>query len=300
MQIYTSSLLNLYEELNARKTLCPKDAQKLSQLRKGHIGESQWLSLLNKSSITEAKLLNGLVLIVNDQTLQMDTLLIRPDALYLYEVKNYKGVYLNGTDTITSINGNEYVNPLLQLSRTSIQLRQWLKYNRFSIPVKAFVVYINSDFTLYNANETEPVILPTQINAHLKQLSTHTLPLTDKHDRLFQMLCSAHQTEAAFQRKLPTYTFEELKKCVSCLECHSLSICLTERKYYCQTCHSVGPIAKLVIKQVEDFRLLFPRSRITTAVIYDWCNGRIPKKRIWTVLKTNFIKMGSGKGTYYE
>ena len=55
-----------------------------------------------------------------------------------------------------------------------------------------------------------------------------------------------------------------------------------------------------VMRSVKEFKLLFPTKKVTTNVIYEWCNVVKSKKRIRKILGKNFTKAGVHQWTFYE
>jgi len=120
----------------------------------------------------ECLILNDLLLEINNTTFQIDSLLILQEAIYFYEVKNFEGDYYYESDKIYKNPKTEIINPLHQLSRSESLLRQLLLKQGYTLPIHAFVVFINPTFTLYQAPLNQPIIFPTQIKNHLSNINT--------------------------------------------------------------------------------------------------------------------------------
>ncbi|MFC4801042.1 nuclease-related domain-containing protein [Neobacillus sp. GCM10023253] len=83
----------------------------------------------------ECFILNDLLFTVNNQTFQIDSLIIVPGQIYLCEVKNYEGNYFYElgpesepeSDRLYKLPKTEYTNPLYQLNKSNSLLRQLLQ-----------------------------------------------------------------------------------------------------------------------------------------------------------------------------
>src|ERR1700748_3760767 len=87
-----SAELLILKSLNIRMNLSEKDKQHYFNLEKGYKGEVLFDSLTEKLHC-ECFILNDLLLNLNNSTFQIDSLIISPEAIYLFEVKNYEGDY---------------------------------------------------------------------------------------------------------------------------------------------------------------------------------------------------------------
>lgn len=114
----------------------------------------------------------------------MDSLLIFPESIYMYEVKNYQGDYYYDSDRFYKKPKLEISNPLIQLNRTASLLRQLLQSLGFHLHVEASVVFINPEFTLYQAPLNKPFIFPTQLNPYFKKLNKLSSTKLDHNHKL--------------------------------------------------------------------------------------------------------------------
>jgi hypothetical protein len=54
------------------------------------------------------------------------------------------------------------------------------------------------------------------------------------------------------------------------------------------------------MRNVEEFKVLFPEWKITTNGIQEWCQIVESKKMIGRILKRNLKSMGYGQWSFYE
>ena len=142
-------------------------------------------------------------------------------------------------------------------------------------------------------------MLHSQIEKHLDKVNPKGRPILNRHRYVAHKLMEAIIDEAPYQKQLPSFTYEELKKKPRCPTCYFSEWRLTQRSSTCLSCLSKITIEELVIQQVEDFKLLFPDKRVTRNSIHDWCGGVIPDRRIQIILRNNYKKRGLTSGTLY-
>jgi hypothetical protein len=78
-------------------------------------------------------------------------------------------------------------------------LRQLLLNLGFNPQIDASVVFINPNFTLYQAPLNKPFIFPTQLDQYWDKLNTKPSKLNRKHKKLADQLISLHITESPYQ-----------------------------------------------------------------------------------------------------
>jgi len=295
-----SKELIILRSLNTRMTLPEKDRQHYFSLKKGYEGELMF-DVLTEKLQCECYILNDLLFKVNNTTFQIDSLIIVAKTICLYEVKNYEGDYFYdaSTDTLYKKPKKEYTNPLHQLNRSESLLRQLLQNIGYYFPIEAQVVFINPEFTLYQAPLDKPFIFPTQVNNYMKKLDTTPSILNGKHKMLADKLISLHIEENPYTT-LPPYEYEQLRKGITCELCNSFSISVHGKKCVCGDCGHEELVGAAVLRSVREIKLLFPDRKITTNLLFDWCRVIECKKTISRLLEKNYRKIGIHQWTYYE
>jgi Nuclease-related domain len=293
-----SAELLILKSLNTRMNLSDKDKQHYFNLKKGYEGEIMF-DLLTEKLQCECFILNDLLLKVNNTMFQIDSMIIISETIYFYEVKNYEGDYYFELDRFYKKPKFEINNPLHQLNRSESLLRQLLSNLGYNIPINASVVFINPEFTLYQSPLNKPLIFPTQVNRYLKTLNTTPSILNRKHKILADKLISLHIDNPPF-KQLPPYEYDHLQKGITCSDCSSFSISVEGKNCVCKECGHEEAITNAVMRNVKEFKLLFPNLKITTNVIYEWCTGVVSKKRIRKILEKSFKIVGVHQWSYYE
>ncbi|PAV27819.1 nuclease [Virgibacillus profundi] len=298
-RVKSTELLTL-EYLNYRMNLPGKNKQHYLNLLRGFEGEVQFDSLTEKLQC-DCIILNDLLLKINNTYFQIDTIIITSHTIYIFEVKNYEGDYYYGydEDKFYKIPDYEITNPLHQLSRSESLLRQLFLKQGIKLPIKASVILINPGFNLYQAPLYKPFIFSNQINRHLSKINSTPTKLNGKHKLIADKLMSLHIEESPFTQ-LPDYSYNQLKKGITCVKCNSFSVTFDGRMCVCAACGHGEKEVSAVMRVVKEFTLLFPELKITTSIIHEWCQAIASKKIIRRILKQNFTMTGSNRGAYFK
>ncbi|RGR82279.1 nuclease-related domain-containing protein [Heyndrickxia coagulans] len=293
----TSLEYALLKSLSSRMKLHEKDLQYLRNLEKGDEGE-RYFDSLTGALTCDCFVLNDLRLSCNNATFQIDALMITGETIYLFEVKNDEGNFYYDRDRIFTKNKSEINNPLLQVKRCESLFRQLILSLGFDMPVSASVVFVNPEFTLYQAPLSAPFIFPSQLK-RMKDLNAIYAKRSGKHRRLAEKLSSLHIEESPFLH-FPKYRYDQLRKGIFCATCGSFSCAVKGRSVICEDCGQAESVEAAVLRSVREFRMLFPERKITTNDIFDWCRIVDSKKRVSRILAKNFNKFRGGRWSYYE
>ncbi|MGG3469710.1 nuclease-related domain-containing protein [Neobacillus pocheonensis] len=188
---FESKELKILRILNNRMALTEDEKKHYHNLKKGFEGEVQF-DFLTEQLKSNCYILKDLLLKVNSNSFQNHTVIIYQDILNLFEVKKFENELIYKTDKLESLSGKEYQNPLYQLRKNTLYLRQLLQDLGFNLPIKGYVVFINPEFTLYQSPPNEPIIFPTQLKKFMKKLNSRPSKLTNKHKILAEKLVSLH------------------------------------------------------------------------------------------------------------
>ncbi|MGV3489337.1 MAG: NERD domain-containing protein [Tuberibacillus sp.] len=293
--------LQMRRLLQPRMQFSEKELKQLLKDEKGYEGECYFDRLITNSAASTYLRINGILLQWNDNLFEIDSLLFSPFKIYLSDVKTFEGEYYIEGDQWFFISGDEVKNPILQLRRSETLLRQLLKSLGINLPIQSQVVFVQPNFTLFQADKNLPVVLPTQLNSFIKGLK----PVNEKFQpnliKAVEKLAALHINDSPFKKKhIPEYTYESLKKGIPCKRCKSLSVRLKERELMCDQCDYTEDLDAGVIRLVEEFKLLFPERLITVSNIMDWIGLNINRNRLSRILKKHYQMVGNGRSTYYQ
>jgi hypothetical protein len=285
--------------LNARMNLTEKEKFHYLNLEKGFEGEVKFDKLAE--GIQEDRyIINDLLLEVNNSYFQIDTTMISQGVIYLLDIKNFEGDYYLESDKFYGVKtGREYKNPMDQLKRSMTLFRQLLQKLKQNYLIEGFVIFINPEFSLYQAPRDQPIILPSQVNRFLRELNKTPSKLNNGHMKLAQTLIPLHQNNNPFTI-LPTFNYNQPRKGITCARCTSFSLSVHGRKCICQDCGHEELVSTAVMRNVIEYKLLFPTRKITTNAIHEWCKIVEPKKRIGEILGKNFKIVGVHQWSFYE
>ncbi|MGX1194852.1 nuclease-related domain-containing protein [Metabacillus sp. SLBN-84] len=289
--------LLVYRSLNARSMLDEEALNQLRNLEKGFEGEKyfeQWLIEKGGDGIV----LSDLLFEISGSFVQIDSLFIKPDKMYVFNVKNSEGDYFAEEERWSTPAKKEMKNPLLQLKRSEALLTRLLQDQSIKFPLEPFVVFVNHRFHLYNAPMDQPIIYHPQLNRFAEKLNHKPGRLTGFHDMLAKKLLDSHVEEYPFL-KLPGYGFEGLEKGIICPKCLLLYTLFNNRNFICSNCKTTEPLLPAVLRAIGEFRLLFPEKRITTDQIHEWCKLVLSKKTIRKILYAHFEHIGRGRSSHF-
>ncbi len=289
--------LKILRSLNARIGLTPKEETYYSNLEKGYKGELRFDECIENAS-HDRLVLNDLLFECNSSLFQIDSLLISSNMIYLFEVKNYEGDFFIEDDKWFTMTRTEIKNPLLQLQRNESLFRRLLQEHGFTFSIESYVIFINPHFQLYQTPLGLPIIFLTQLNRFIEKIIKTPSKLKDIHSKLAEQLLSLHLKESPHSR-LPDYDYLRLEKGILCPSCHKVYDSFNKTFLICTHCRGREEYDTGVLRAIEEFKMLFPNSKITSNQIFEWCNIIKAKKTIRKILLTNYKLVRLGKSSYY-
>ncbi|HLR42996.1 MAG TPA: nuclease-related domain-containing protein [Pseudogracilibacillus sp.] len=294
-----STSMQVLQCLSPRTKLSSQEKHQLSNRLKGFAGEKVFADFLHEQNGSNRLTLYNLRLATNDTEFEMDCLVMQDDMLYLFEVKNYEGdfLYEDGQWFVVH-NKKEISDPLAQLQRSEMLLKQTLHRLNLNIPVRGYVVFVHSNFQLYHAPLGKNIIYPAQLQRFFTNFSANNPPLQPRHELLMNRLSAMHVVHSHHIR-LPDYDFSTLRKGVLCQVCKNILSLNGRKLFYCQHCNVMECIEAGVLRMTEQFSTLFPDERITTRKIFTWCGEIVSMKVVRKVLKQHFEMKGNSKGVYF-
>ena len=292
-------LLKALELLDRRMTLPYREKQHLSTLSKGYQGEVIFDTLVERQLSCEAIILNDMSLVVGNTPIQIDSLIVTSDTIYLYEIKNYEGNYTSQSGQFRTDSGQDIVSPAGQLNRTTTVFKKLVSQWDQTITIVPNVVFVNSAFFLYEAKKEDPFIFLPQLLSHFNSITRRSDILPTKNYHIADRLLDESQKELPYQRKLPLYEFKDLKKGLTCSCCGSFDLENSSKMSHCCLCGNTASLNELILSEVQAFKFLFPREQLTCNVIHEWCGGVLSKRRIRAVLNTEYSINGFAKSSHY-
>ncbi|GAB2489631.1 hypothetical protein GCM10008929_12600 [Alkalibacterium psychrotolerans] len=295
-----SKLLRGLNFLDRRLELNESDKRYLINLQKGYSGEQFFDASVRKVMDKEVIILNDLFLRNKGIAFQIDSMILTADTLFLFEIKNYSGKYIRHADGFSTVKGYEVANPLIQLSRMESFVHQLLNEWHITTKIEANILFVDPSFSLYHARIEDPVILPNQVEEYLESINRKSKVLSKEQYYLANKFIKLHETEVSHDRQLPYYSYEDLKKGLSCKACGSFNMLITQRSCYCKSCFSKSSVEEVIMGNIEEMQFLFPDLKITTTNVSEWCGNPVHFRKVRRILKDNYIAVGSTSDRLYE
>lgn len=295
---YKPKELLITRHLNTRMNLNEKEEKNYLTMKKGYEGERKFDKLLESIS-DDCTILNDLLLENSNSLFQIDSLLIHEGTIFIINIKNFEGDYfIDGEKWFSVANKKEISNPLLQLTRSESLMRRLLNEIGYNLPIKAYLVYVNSEFVLYQAPLGMPIISPPQLNRFLNQFKKRKSKQQDKYLMLAEKLASLHIKKSPYTN-LPKYSYEQLVKGITCQNCYRFISNVKMAHIACNDCGYQEDLQSAIMRSVGEYRLLFPERRVTTEDIWEWCKVIPSRKTIRRILKRNFNRLGHSSSAHY-
>ncbi len=292
-----SKELQILKYLDVRESLPDEKKQHFLNLKKGFEGEKlfdKWL----QNYLSDGLILCDLLFEVNQTLFQIDTLLLKGSKIYLFEVKNFEGDFYLAKDRWYTIYDKEINDPLMQLERSKSLFRQLLYSLGYHDTIEAYLVFVNPEFTLYQSRLNAPIIYPNQLNKFLKKLNDNSTKQSSTHLQLIKQLLPLHLEDSPYTR-IPPYNFQKIKKGIICKSCFTLVEHVCTYRVVCKNCGYIERLETAVLRQIEEYKLLFPEKEISTNSISEWCKIIKNKRAIRAILMENFTPVGYGRGLHY-
>lgn len=290
--------LVLFDYLRGRFHFSNADKQRYQNILKGYKGEKQFSTLIQEQLQQDYLCIPDLLLEHQGTVCQFDMLLIFQQTLYLFEIKNYQGEFQIENDHLHCYTTNKnYRNPKHQLKRSELMLKDLLSGMGAHFQMKAYVVFMNPQFTLFQATRDQPIILPTQVVDFVQSLNHIPGVISKKHQQLANKLNNMHINNSPYTR-YPTYTFDQMRKGIFCKKCRN---CMERSRlyFYCSSCNYKENKDASVMRQIIEFSVLFPEQKIRTGIIHQWINKYITKVTLRNILVNYMHQEKNYRYTYY-
>lgn len=290
--------LKVLESLNYRTVLSDSEKEEYDNQRKGYPGELRFDPYLRNLPF-ENLVINDLRLKDNGQMIQLDSLLLTGHILYLYELKNYSGSYDYNDGTLHGWSDFIITDPLAQVHKSLPVLHNLIRKLGYQMKIKPQVVFINQNFYLYQLPREKPFLFVNQLPQHFDRLAKKQCFIDGNHQKLADQLIKLHDEDYR-PPNLPQYDFSVLKKGILCPLCFSFEHTNTRQNRICTTCGYKETVSEAIKRSAEECHLLFPESKVTKRLIYQWCGEEYGEQRVQRVLVHNFPTQGHFKSTFYE
>lgn len=96
------------------------------------------------------------------------------------------------------------------------------------------------------------------------------------------------------------YDLKQIKLGARCPHCQSVD---TMQKMvqliYCNSCKQITHVQPVFLNLVEEFQMLYPHKKITSAHLHEFSNGLFSRRQLLSLLNQYLVKQGNKKGAHY-
>ncbi|MCA1061095.1 NERD domain-containing protein [Rossellomorea aquimaris] len=256
----------------------PLMKENLAKIKAGYNGEKAIDYQLGYLPPKNYYIFHDIRLEVNGRYFQIDTLVLTNYFILILEVKNIAGAINFDTvfnQFVQTKNGVEYAypDPILQLNRQEIQLKEWLNKNNLpKIPVNGLVVISHPQTIISagNAALNKRVIHAASLPSKITQLQNYFQKslMTDKELRKIIKMIKKHDTPLNFSI-LQAYKIneEDILPGVKCERCDHLPLVREYGNWHCSNCNAKSKNGH--IEALKDYYLIFGNT-ITSRKLRDF------------------------------
>lgn len=295
--IVTSDELLLLHAVSSRMKLDAKTLKRLLNLEKGLIGERWFLEWLLRLG-WNVMVIPDLKTKINHSSVQVDTIVIAGNTVYLFEVKNYEGEYYFEEGRFFFCNGEEYNSPLKQIEKIELAIRQLLRSWGSNFRIEYYVVFVNPSMGLTQMRRTDPIIMPHQLDRRFSTFRKNAPYATAADRRMGERLVGLHDQSLSFI-DIPDYDVTAMGQGMRCRGCNGLDTVIVRRKCLCRTCGRIEPMHTSILDAAKDYRLIHRVNKINVPDIEEFCGGMVSQKSIRTALNKEYDHIAKSNYSYY-
>lgn len=234
-------LKSLLKRLHHQHPVYPIAAEHLRRNEAGFSGEQFFDKKIRdfKPDIPYA-LIHDLCLNVDGIFFQIDSLLITPDTITIFEVKNFAGKLTIKSEPTQFILGNTVIsNPITEVERKEILLNKWLQTRDIALPIRGMVALaFNNELQI--SEPLSHIVLPAQeipIFLYRLEIKQHVISVKSIQT-LANMLVDAHIPYNPFPLiQHYDFTLNDLKTGIFCPSCTQLGMIRARRSWACLQCN---------------------------------------------------------------
>ena len=216
----------------------------LRRRKAGYGGELNFDKHINEFRPTHPfGLLHDICLLYNGIYFQMDSVLILPDQIIIFEIKNLGGkltVKANPTQFIQEIKGERKIiqSPITELERKMIFLDRWLKERGIKVPITGMIGLAYTNELVIEEETNVEISFTHEIPIRLYNLLvTDELLSRDKITKIAREIADSHQEYNPFPlTKTLKIAKEDIMTGVICPQCKRIGMLWHLKKWHCPGC----------------------------------------------------------------
>lgn len=281
-----------------------QNKSKLERIETGLLGEEKVIHLLEEQKKDNWIVIRNLWLDYNNNTFEIDIILITNYCVYLFEVKNYTGsfIYENGA---CILNGWKMDNDIIQQTR-KIYLRIKRIFERLQAPikVKGILVFINDKNKVRINSPVEDITildLP-DFYEYIKEIvrdENKKRPQIINSNEIIDQLQRFEIMHPYLPKPIPRVAFEKLQTGIHCVQCKNFNIEIKKLSIECQ-CGLEESREEAMVRTICDYGVLNYTGKLTTGAIYNFLGNTASDTYTQEILAKHFEMVPKNKYTYYK
>ncbi|MFS0575859.1 nuclease-related domain-containing protein [Sporosarcina sp. 179-K 3D1 HS] len=235
---------------------------------------------------------------------QMDSILITPAFIYIFEVKNFGGKILiksKPTQFIRELpTGERKVmnSPIVELERKQFLLTNWLAERKIQLPVKTLVAFAFTNELMMEEELETKILFTNEVPNHLRTIPVENeLINKDEIQRLAISLRNHHQEYDPFPMiETLSLSRDDMLPGVICPSCGFREMKWTQKKWQCPHCNYASTACHL--DTLADWNCLVSK-RITNSEFRNFAcveSSHIAKRLLQG---SGLSKKGERRGAHY-
>ena len=253
------------------------ETNRLDNFVMGYEGEQDFLQIVKQFIPNQGLFIKDFIF-ETPGFVQVDGVLIMPDQIHLYEVKNYDA-------DCSLIDGKIYYNdrhinynPLQQIDRACDSFKNILIQENIRIPVIPHLVLIHPYGTFKSDNSSElSILLRHELRRHFQGLQDHcNQPNYDPHS-IYQVLRKYQIDDWHNHFKINPFNVEDLRRGIYCHQCGSFQMTKLYKSFQCQECSAKITKQEALKYIIAECCALYDRETISPLDVYTLCNKQLDK-----------------------
>ncbi|WP_240374137.1 NERD domain-containing protein [Bacillus piscicola] len=263
----------------------------------GYIGEISLDYYLRIASIHEVILLHGLRMTHENNTFQIDTLVMLPSFFLIIEVKNFRGEVIMDPHSLQMIRDDEvFPNPLLQADVQKLHLGNVLAAAGFPpIPIYTLAVFTHKKVLLRKAAAETDILVSQVLPQRIAQLQSDYRKKRYSRTDLLQVgrMLKKRHTPKQFRGPVERQHIQNGVRCPSCKESF---MNWQRRTWRCTHCKATDRSAHLIA--LADYARIF-QPEITNQDARTFLRLPTSASAYHLLKKSGYQKIGQNRGRKY-
>lgn len=235
---------------------------------------------------------------------ECDIILITNHAVYVFEVKNYKGTfsYDNGLCKVGNIEIPN--NPIEQARRAYVKVKNICAQLPFNVPVKGALIFVGTDneVKIHTPVNNIEIIQRNQLINFIREIVAVGNNSYNQQIEPATIISHLEQSEVTNRFAPEPLLKKEMKHIqggVYCANCHSFDVEIHRHSVEC-SCGLIESREEASIRTICDYGVLYFDQQLTRKALLHFFDGQVALTHFLTVINKHFKIIKKNKYTYYE